>query len=114
MKSGNDIAGSGFSALLAVVLTRLLAAAWREESSDVGEDIAEVGRGLGVALWVLVDHAAVAIASMSRSGAAEAASSRKCANRDLGMPLRRQLCTVDSGASVIRATAVVPPKASMI
>ncbi len=40
----------------------------------------------------------------------DCASKRKCARREAGMPFSRQLCTVETGASISRATAEVPPK----
>lgn len=38
------------------------------------------------------------------------AASRKCAMREAGIPILRQLCTVERGASNSRATAVEPPR----
>lgn len=59
-------------------------------------------------------------AAASRAGSADRSSgsalpaafaaSRKCAMRDDGMPIDRQLCTVETGASISLATADVPPK----
>lgn len=51
--------------------------------------------------------------SSSRSGSSfpEAlAANRMCAIRDAGIPIDRQLWTVDVGASIILAVAVVPPR----
>lgn len=42
------------------------------------------------------------------------AANRRCAIRDCGMPILRQLCTVETGASIRFATTVVPPKVSII
>ena len=48
--------------------------------------------------------------SSGRGLPASPAASRKWASRDFGMPIVRQLCTVDTGASISRATAEVPPR----
>lgn len=63
-----------------------------------------------------IDHAACSVCSCGGSGsvtASCAAIRRRCASRDLGMPIARQLCTVDVGASIFSATLLVPPSASM-
>lgn len=74
---------------------------------------AKLGKGGGG------DHAAAAwvtpltIASMSMDGLATATASLRCASRDAGMPFFRQLWTVETGVVANRATAVVPPRASI-
>jgi hypothetical protein len=68
-------------------------------------------------------HTALAVrgASSSPAGSNSARSSgsglpsvfatkRRCAMRDDGIPIVRQLCTVETGASISLATAEVPPK----
>ena len=74
---------------------------------------AKLGKGGGG------DHAAAAcvapltIASMSTDGLAAATANFRCASRDAGMPFFRQLWTVETGVVAKRATAVVPPRASI-
>jgi hypothetical protein len=59
-------------------------------------------------------HQAAAFPSKGQRMRADLAASRKCARREAGMPLRRQLCTVDTGHWIMRATALVPPNPSMM
>lgn len=40
------------------------------------------------------------------------AANLRCSSREGGMPILRQLCTVLTGAPIMRATAVVPPSGS--
>lgn len=60
-------------------------------------------------------HAAAASSSISgRAIPLFSAISLRWAKRERGMPIFRQLWTVDVGASIIVATALVPPSASII
>jgi len=52
-------------------------------------------------------------ASLGSSLSRPAAIRRRCAIRDVGIPIFRQLWTVEVGASINRATSEVPPSASI-
>lgn len=60
------------------------------------------------------DHAATCGTGSGNSLPATWAASFRCAMRDAGMPIFRQLWTVETGASIMEATADVPPSASMM
>lgn len=91
------------------------------ESNELGcggidlfpHDLAQTGFLLG---GERLTHAAVSLTvdSAERSSGkgvpALAAAKRRCASRDDGMPIDRQLWTVDTGASISFATADVPPR----
>jgi len=60
-------------------------------------------------------HAAASLAGNSARSAGKGvpaafAANLKCAMRDAGMPMERQLWTVEIGASISLATADVPPR----
>lgn len=60
------------------------------------------------------DHAALpVVVGVGREVPAASATSFRCAKRDCGMPIFRQLKTVEVGASISFATAEVPPRASI-
>lgn len=79
----------------------------RPAAADTGRDPGVFGEG--------VDHAASLLtgSSVRSSGSGRPstfATRRKCAKREAGIPIFRQLWTVETGASISRAVAVVPPR----
>lgn len=75
-----------------------------EADVERGQD-AEHGREAHAALWVTSSD------RLAGSGLPMLSPTRRrCANLDDGIPMLRQLCTVEIGASISLATAEVPPK----
>ncbi len=108
-------------ALTARGIVRIIAPAGRRGETSGGGRAQERPRrargGKGGALRAANDHAPTLWslrASLGQGLTLTCATSLRCASLYAGMPIFRLLWTVETGASIMEATADVPPSASMI